>query len=53
MQMKLPFLGNPTFDAEIWEHLDKSQRILVLDKLARLIAKTAGAETQKAVGDHE
>ncbi len=45
MQMNLPFLENPPLNPEIWEHLDAKQRAVVLDKLAQLIAKTAGAET--------
>lgn len=45
MQLNLPFLENPPLNPEIWEHLDDAQRVVVLDKLAQLIARTAGAET--------
>lgn len=47
MQMKLPFLDNPPFKTEIWESLDNAQRDVVLNKLAQLIAKTAGTENKK------
>ncbi len=45
-QMSLPFLENPLTNQEVWERLDNAQRALVLDKLAQLIAKSAGAEAQ-------
>ncbi len=53
MQLNLPFLENPPLNPEIWEHLDAAQRAIVLDKLAQLIAKTAGAETRKEEPNHE
>jgi hypothetical protein len=53
MQLNLPFLENPPLNPEIWEHLDEEQRAVVLDKLAQLIAKTAGAETGKEEPSHE
>jgi hypothetical protein len=53
MQMNLPFLENPTLNPEIWEHLDARQRVVVLDKLAQLIVKTARAATEEAESGHE
>ena len=53
MQMNLPFLENPPLNPEIWEHLDNEQRAIVLDKLAQLIAKTAGAATGEEEPSHE
>ena len=53
MQMNLPFLENPPLNPEIWEHLDAEQRAVVLDKLAQLIVKTAGAETKQEDCSHE
>jgi len=53
MQMNLPFLENPPLNPEIWEHLDAEQRLVVLDKLAQLIAKTAETETRKEDHGHE
>ncbi len=53
MQMNLPFLENPPLKPEIWEHLDNDQRTVVLDKLAQLIAKTAGAESKQEDHGHE
>lgn len=53
MQLNLPFLENPPLNPEIWEHLDDAQRVVVLDKLAQLIARTAGAETGEEEPSHE
>lgn len=53
VQMNLPFLENPPLNPEIWEHLDSAQRIVVLDKLAQLIARTAAIETQAEEPSHE
>jgi len=53
MQMSLPFLENPPLNPEIWEHLDDAQRAIILDKLAPLIAKTAGTETQQEARRHD
>jgi len=52
-QMNLPFLENPPLNPEIWEHLDNAQRVVVLDKLAQLIARTATIETQAEELSHE
>jgi hypothetical protein len=41
MQLSLPFLENPPLNPEIWEPLDPEERAGVLDRLAKLIAKTA------------
>lgn len=51
--MNLPFLENPPLNPAIWEHLDNAQRVVVLDKLAQLIAKTAAIETQAEEPSHE
>lgn len=53
VQMNLPFLENPPLNPEIWEHLDNAQRVVVLDNLAQLIAKTAAIETQAEEPSHE
>jgi hypothetical protein len=53
MQMNLPFLENPPLNPEIWEHLSAEQRAVVLDKLAQLIAQTAGAEPGEETSRHE
>ncbi len=53
MQLNLPFLENPPINPEIWEHLDDTQRAVVLDKLAQLLAKTVGAETGEEEPSHE
>ena len=53
MQMSLPFLENPPLNPEIWEHLDDAQRAVILDKLAQLIAKTAGTETKQEARSHD
>lgn len=53
MQLSLPFLENPPLNPESWEHLDDAQRAVVLDKLAPLIAQTAGAETGNEESSHE
>jgi hypothetical protein len=52
-QMSLPFLGNPPTNPEIWEQLDLAQQAVVIDKLAQLIAKSAGAEAQPEEPGHE
>ena len=53
VQMNLPFLENPPLKPEIWEHLDNAQRVVVLYKLAQLIAKSAEAETPPEDLSHE
>ncbi len=53
MQLSLPFLENPPLNPQIWEHLDDAQRVIILDKLAQLIAKTAGTETKQEDRSHE
>jgi hypothetical protein len=53
MQMSLPFLENPPLNPEIWEHLDDAQRAIILDKLAQLIAKTAGTETKQEARSYD
>lgn len=53
MQMSLPFLENPPLSSEIWENLDEVQRAVVLEQLAQLIAKTAGAERSREESSHE
>ncbi|MGH9847539.1 MAG: hypothetical protein ACREEM_53285 [Blastocatellia bacterium] len=53
MQMSLPFLEDPPINPPIWEQLDDQQRAVVLDKLAQLIAKTAGAEPGREESSHD
>jgi hypothetical protein len=53
MQMSLPFLENPPLNPQIWEHLDDAQRAVILDKLAQLIAKTAGTEIKQEARSHD
>ena len=41
MQMDLSFLEVPGPTQQVWESLDDEQRQAVIDKVSRLIAKTA------------
>jgi hypothetical protein len=41
--MPLPFLDRPRPETSLWETLDDEQRALVIDILARLVAKAAVA----------
>ena len=53
MQLSLPLPENPPLNPEIWEQLDERQRAVVLDKLAQLIAKTAGTEIKQEARSHD
>jgi predicted Fe-S protein YdhL (DUF1289 family) len=53
MQMSLPFLEDPPTNPPIWEQLDDQLRAEVLEKLAQLIARTAGAETGREESSHD
>ncbi len=41
--MRLPFLEPPRPETSLWETLDEEQRALVIELLARLVAKAAVA----------
>lgn len=41
MQLKLNFLDLPVLQTYLWEQLDQEQRAIVIEAIARLIAKTA------------
>jgi hypothetical protein len=43
VQMRLPFLDRPRPETSLWETLDEEQRALVIELLARLVAKAAVA----------
>jgi hypothetical protein len=53
MQLSLPLLENPPLSPAIWEHLDDTQRTVVLHKLAQLIAKTAKTEPSPEESSHD
>jgi hypothetical protein len=41
VQLKLNFLDLPVPQTYLWEQLDQDQRAIVIEAIARLIAKTA------------
>jgi len=41
VQLKLNFLDLPVPQTYLWEQLDREQRAIVIEAIARLIAKTA------------
>ena len=41
MQLRLSFLDPPRPEARLWETLDEARRALVIELLARLVAKAA------------
>jgi hypothetical protein len=45
MQMRLPFLDAPVAEASVWDALEDDQRAVVIEVLARLLAKAAVADT--------
>ncbi len=42
--MRLPFLDRPRPETSLWETLDDARRALVIELLARLVAKAAVAQ---------
>jgi hypothetical protein len=44
MQLRLPFLDVPALAASVWDALEDDQRAVVIEVLARLLAKTAAAD---------
>ena len=52
MQRNLNFLDLPIPETEVWETLENDQRTVVIEVLARLIAKAA-FPNQKTEKDHD
>jgi hypothetical protein len=50
-QLSLSLLDLPNPHAAIWEALAQEQRVVVIEALARLLAKAAGAEAQQERAD--
>lgn len=44
MQMRLPFLDAPVPETSVWDALEDDQRAVVIEVLARLLAKAAVAD---------
>ena len=44
MQLRLPFLDVPALAASVWDALEDDQRAVVIEVLARLLAKAAAAD---------
>jgi hypothetical protein len=44
MQMRLPFLDAPVPETSVWDALEDAHRAVVIEVLARLLAKAAVAD---------
>ncbi len=53
MQLNLTFLEMSNPNAVVWEKLDKEQRLVVLEVLARLIAQAAQPERSAEGNDDD
>ena len=51
VQMHLTFLDVPVPEARVWDALAHDQRAVVIDVLARLFVKTAGAQALEELPD--
>ena len=53
MQLNLTFLEFPNPNAAVWESLDETQRLVVLETLSRLIAQAAQRELRAEDNDND